>query len=101
MFTFHWAFGLVHLFAVVFLLIVGYVLLVLPARDRPHCLVPARFTHIGLVSGHAVGGFLGLLTAGELGPICLPGPGLLIGGVGGFVVGQFARVVLLRGNIDQ
>ena len=96
MFALHWVFGVIHLFGVVFLLIAGYVVLVVPAHDRPHCLVPARFTHIGLVGGHAVGGFLGLLSGGQLGPFCLPGPGLLVGGLGGFVAGQLARVVLLR-----
>jgi hypothetical protein len=91
-----WVFALLHLASVVFLLIAGHVVLVVPARDRPHCLVPARCTHIGLVGGHAVGGFLLLTTCGQIGPIGLPGLGLLAGGAGGFVVGQLARVVLVK-----
>jgi len=85
-----------HLASVVFLLIAGYVLLVLPARDRPHCLVPARCTHFGLVAGHAIEGVVAVVSWGQCGWLVVPGVGLLVGGTAGFVTGQLARVVLVR-----
>lgn len=91
-----WEFALLHLAAAVFLLVAGQVVLVVPARERPHCLVPARCTHLGLVGGHAASGVVWLLSGGQFGMICLPGLGLVAGGVGGFVVGQLARAVLVR-----
>jgi hypothetical protein len=50
-----WLFALLHLASIVVLLIAGHIVLVVPARDRPHCLVPARFTHLGMIGGHAEG----------------------------------------------
>ncbi len=99
---FAFALGVCYLFAVAAVLLAGHVVVVLPVKDRPHCLISARFTLFGLVGGTAIWPFLGLFVeAAKVLPLVvwLPVPTVcflppLAGAVGGFVVGQFARLWL-------